>query len=161
MSKDSDNKPARKKTSKGETPTLKERKWLQVYMETMNATEAAMQAYDCQDRESAGTIGSENLQKLAGKFSDVMDMAGLTDEYLATKMREGMDAEKVEIAKHQGAIMDEKSYIDYPTRKGYVELALRAKGRLKEHVVHEGAVPVEFTGDNAADYINSKLDECS
>ena len=152
--------PKKKKhTSKGDSLTIKQRKWLVVYMDTGNATEAAMQIYDCENRETASVIGSENLVKLKGKFSDVMDMAGLSDEFLAMKLREGMDAEKVEIAKHQGKILDEKTYIDYPTRKSYIDLALRAKGRLKEHIVHEGAVPVEFTGDNPQEYINSKIDE--
>lgn len=38
-------------------------------------------------------------------------------------------------------------------------LANREEGMPKEHIKHEGAVPVEFTGDNPQEYINSKIDE--
>ena len=55
--------------------TLKQRRWIKKYIETGNATEAAMQVYNCKNRNVAESIGSENLGKLA--FSELMDQMGL------------------------------------------------------------------------------------
>lgn len=41
----------------------KQEKFVQVYVKTGNATEAALQTYDISSREVAGSIGGENLQK--------------------------------------------------------------------------------------------------
>ena len=137
--------------------TLKRREWLKVYIETGNATEAAMQAYICKDRKSASVIGAQNLSMLKGNVKDKMEVAGLTDEVLFSKLAEGLDADRVEVAKHQGHIGDEKAYTDYATRSRYLELALKLKGLLKDIVKHEGSIPVEFTGKNAEKYVRTKL----
>ena len=140
--------------------TIKQRKFLKVYIETGNATEAAEQAYDCKDRGSAQSLGSETLSKLVnGPLKSRMDAAGLTDEYLMSVLHDGLVADKVEIDKYEGAIMDEKAFPDHRTRARYAELVLKWKGELKEHLVHENAVPVKFDGENPKEYIQSKLDE--
>jgi phage terminase small subunit len=72
--------------------TMKQRKWLDIYLETGNATEAAMQSYDCQDRNSASQIGYENLRKL--DYIDFMEAAGVTDQLLQKKLIEGLSATK-------------------------------------------------------------------
>jgi hypothetical protein len=47
-------------------PTAKQKQFAKVYAETLNATEAAAQAYHLEDnRKLAGVIGSENLAKPA------------------------------------------------------------------------------------------------
>ncbi len=137
--------------------TLKRREWLKVYIQTGNATEAAMQAFDCNSRPSAAKIGSELLRLLEGNIKGKMEVAGLTDEVLFSKLADGLDADRVEVAKHQGHIGDEKAYTDYATRSRYLELALKLKGLLKDIVKHEGSIPVEFTGKNAEKYVRTKL----
>ncbi len=140
--------------------TIKQRKFLKAYLETGNATEAAMQAYDCKDRGSAQSLGSETLSNLVnGPIKERMDAAGLSDEYLMSIMHDGLNADKVEIVKFEGKINDEKAFPDHRTRAKYAELILKWKGELKEHLIHEGRVPVEFTGDNPQEYINDKIDE--
>lgn len=42
-------------------PTLKQKRFAQVYVQTANATEAAMQVYDCNNRHTAQAVGSETL----------------------------------------------------------------------------------------------------
>ena len=111
--------------------TIKQRKWLKVYIETGNATEAAMQAYNCKKRDTARALGAENLAKLSGPVSEILDMAGLTNGKLMDSIADGVGAMKTEIAKFQGKIGGEKDYIDYPTRKGYIEIALNLKGLLR------------------------------
>lgn len=47
---------------------------------------------------------------------------------LVTKISEGLEAEVVKTATFEGQISDEKSYIDFPTRGRYIELALKLRG---------------------------------
>ena len=115
-----------------------------------------MQAYDCKDRDTASNIGCENVRKLQGPISELMDFMGLSDDKLMAKMQEGLDATRVEVAKHQGKIGEVESFIDYPTRRGYMELALKMKGMLKDIIKHEGRVPV-YTGESPEDYIETAL----
>ena len=110
------------------TLTLKQRKWLKVYIETGNATEAAMQAYDCTARDCGGHIGWENVRKLQGAISTLMDKHGITDGLLMDKLREGLDAEKTEFAKHEGKITDSQDCTDFPTRQRYLDTAFKVRG---------------------------------
>jgi hypothetical protein len=125
--------------------TLKQRKWIRIYIDTGNATEAAMQVYDCKDRDSAAVIGFENLRKL--NYDDFLEEAGITDELLKKKIMEGLDSTKQIGARKivQGARTgheirvdantDTDDFIDVPdyaVRHKYLETALKLKKRLVE-----------------------------
>jgi hypothetical protein len=125
--------------------TMKQRKWLDIYLQTGNATEAAMQSYDCKDRDSAKSIGCENLTKL--DYIDFMEAAGVTDKLLQEKLLEGLDSTKQIGARKivQGArtgheikvdaMTDTDDFIDVPdyaVRHKYLETALKLKKRLVE-----------------------------
>lgn len=43
--------------------TTKQRRFIQEFFKSNNATEASMEAYNCKDRVVAASIGSENLRK--------------------------------------------------------------------------------------------------
>jgi len=90
--------------------TIKQKKFVKEYIETGNATEAAARVYDVTDRNSANSIGSENLAKLAEPIADVMDRVGLTDEYLMKCLQEDIDLKP-------------------QNRKAELELAMKAKGK--------------------------------
>lgn len=113
--------------------TLKQRKWLSVYLSCGNATEAAMQAYDTDDRDSAGVIGYENLRKL--NYEDFLESAGITDKLLQEKIVEGLDATRTVSAVNTGknATADSTDFVDVPdfmARHKYLETALKLKKRL-------------------------------
>ncbi len=129
--------------------TLKQRKWLEVYIETGNATEAARQAYNCKDDNSAGVMGYETLRKLNIPISDLMDRMGLSEGRLMKTLDDGINAMKTEVAKYQGGIEDEKDYIDLPTRKTYLELALKIRGLLLDKLHLSGQVSDELVIVNA------------
>ena len=99
--------------------TLKQSKWLKVYLETGNATEAAMQVYNCKNRVSARQIGWENITKL--DFSDFLEEAGVTDKLLQQKLMEGLNADKSFL---------EMEVPDFAVRHKYLETALKLKRRL-------------------------------
>lgn len=130
--------------------TLKQRKWLKLYLELGNATEAAMQVYDCEDRESAANIGSENIRKL--QFDELMEKAGITDRKLIKKLDEGLEANRVISAintnkQATGATTDFIDVPDFTVRHKYLETALKLKKRLIDKVAHvgeDGTGPVEI-----------------
>jgi hypothetical protein len=103
-----------------------------VYANTLNATEAAMQAYDCKDRQVASAIGGENLRKLS--FIDMLDAVGLTDDDLAVALQEGRHATRPIVVndKVQGVA-------DYATRHRYVETLLKVKGKLADKLELTGS----------------------
>mgnify|MGYP001563704136 FL=1 len=104
--------------------TLKQRKWIRVYIDTGNATEAAMQVYDCKDRDSAAIIGFENVRKL--NYEDFLEEAGITDKLLQQKLIEGLDADRIKTSLTE----PDRVVPDYPTRHKYLETALKLKKRL-------------------------------
>lgn len=127
--------------------TIKQRKWLKLYLECGNASEAAFKVYNCKNRESAANIGWENVRKL--DFSNLMEESGLTDAYLNKKLDEGLGATKQIGARKivQGARVgheikvdsttDTDDFIevaDYAIRHKYLETALKLKKRLTDKV---------------------------
>lgn len=113
--------------------TMKQRKWIKVYIDTGNATEAAMQIYDCESRDTARVIGSENLAKL--NYADFLETAGVTDLLLQQKIMEGLSADKTVSARITGKDADSGTddFIDVPdymARHKYLETALKLKKRL-------------------------------
>lgn len=64
---------------------------------------------------------------------------------LVSKISEGLDAEVVKTATFEGKISDEQSYIDFPTRGRYIELALRLRGDMpaeKRELSGPGGAPI-------------------
>src|SRR3990167_939137 len=120
---------------KESTLTIKQRKWIKEYIETGNATEAAMRVYDCKDRDSARALGSENVAKLS--IPDLMEEMGLSDVALMNIGVEGMQANKqisgIIIGDSKDANSKTSSFVevpDYPTRHKYWETMLKLKKRL-------------------------------
>ena len=116
--------------------TIKQRKFIKLYLELGNATEAAFRVYDCKNRDSAKQIGYENLTKL--DYSDLMEEAGITDKLLQQKLLEGLDSNRtISAVKGTSANGGTTDFIDVPdfmVRHKYLETALKLKRRLKERM---------------------------
>jgi len=108
--------------------TLKQRKWLEVYLDTGSATEAAMQAYNCKDRASAGVVGCNTLKSIKGATRALMEKCGITDKVLYEKLAEGLDANRTVFAQFEGAFTDERDCVDFPTRQRYLDTAAKLTG---------------------------------
>jgi hypothetical protein len=123
--------------------TLKQRKWIKAYIETGNATEAAMRVYDVKNRESASAIGAENLGKL--RMSELMEEMGLTDVALINIGTEGM-------TKAVKQSVTGEVFPDYNVRRGYWETLLKVKGKLRDVTTLQqfntgGDMTLEFFSD--------------
>ena len=108
--------------------TVKQRKWLKLYVTTGNATQAAIEVYDCNGRESACAIGVENLRNLRGKYAEVMEAAGIDDAFLARVLKEGLEATSVTRAQKDGKFCDEQVDVDYQARHRYLDTAHKLRG---------------------------------
>jgi Terminase small subunit len=118
--------------------TLKQRKWLNAYLKTGNATQAAKDAgYDCVDDNGFAQIGWENLRKL--DYTEFLEAAGITDNLLQQKIMEGLKANKQIGAQilidADGNVVSKENegMIEVPdngVRHKYLETALRLKQRL-------------------------------
>lgn len=133
---------------KGDELTLKQRKWIKIYLECGNATEAAMKVYDVKDRESAAQIGYENLRKL--DYTEFLEEAGITDDLLQKKVIEGLEANRTVSAKIVGKTADSQTddFIDVPdfmARHKYLETALKLKQRLIDRKdIQSGGEPIKI-----------------
>lgn len=116
--------------------TFKQAKFLKILNKTGNPTEAAMQAYDCEDRRTASVIASQNLSKLNVTMRDLMDKMGLTDEKILGKIDEGLEATRtisaISSKQANGQTQDFIDVPDYHVRHKYTETALKLKGHLRE-----------------------------
>ena len=122
--------------------TAKQRKWIKVYSETLNATEAAMQSYNCKDRNSAALIGHENLIKL--NFEELMAVIGLTDETALVSIKDGISATRPIIDPQTNKL---SKIADYATRHKYTETLLKLKGKLdtqKIELTGKGGEPLKM-----------------
>jgi len=76
--------------------TLKQLKFVQLYIETGNATKAAMTAYRCKNENTAKSLGSENLTKpdIACEIEKYRKEGGLSIQKAINAINDGYDAEK-------------------------------------------------------------------
>lgn len=74
--------------------TIKQRKWLKLYLKTGNASLAARDTYSC-TLESARRIGSENLSKLDIKLKELMEAKGLSIGDLIDDIQQMRKATKI------------------------------------------------------------------
>lgn len=114
--------------------TIKQAKWLKLYMQLGNATEAAARVYKCSARATAASIGSANLRTLREDIMPLMEAAGLTLPFLAGKLKEGCEATSVHYAQLEGTITDSKEEPDFDARHRFASTALKLLGMFKEKV---------------------------
>lgn len=108
--------------------TIKEKKFLQEFIKTGNATEAAARVYDVKNRKNARAMGTETLAKL--DITEIMEEKGLTDEKIVDTLLDGMEAE------------NNLGKPEWTARLKATELSSKIKGHLKEKMVHEGEVKI-------------------
>ena len=134
--------------------TVKQRKFLKYYLQSGNASDAALKAGYAL-RES----GFENLTKplVQIAFQQLLDKQGITDKKLSEVLGKGLDAEKTvgylhqykkkgkngKVEKIQPDEIISSEFVDVPdlpTRHKYMETAYKLKGQFKEKV--------ELTGED-------------
>ena len=76
--------------------TLKQLRFIQLYIETGNATKAAMETYRCKNENTAKSLGSENLTKpdIACEIEKYRKEGGLSIQKAINAINDAYDAEK-------------------------------------------------------------------
>ncbi len=76
--------------------TLKQLKFIQIYIETGNATKAAMTAYRCKNENVAKSLGSENLTKpdIACEIDKYRKKGGLSIQKAINAIDDAYEAER-------------------------------------------------------------------
>jgi len=75
---------------------LRERKFIEAYLNNGgNSTEAFLAVNNKVNRNTAGVLGLRMLRKVKISIKDTLEQIGLTDVYLANKLKEGLEATKV------------------------------------------------------------------
>lgn len=109
--------------------TLKQRKFVDEYLKTGNGVQAALAAYGSEDMtyNTAGVIAHENLNKpkIVKTMAQLLDEAGVTDEKIAEKIKEGFEAVSHVVRGDKIARVP-----DYNARHRYVRTALEVKEKM-------------------------------
>ncbi len=110
-------------------PNIKQRRFLKAYLEGKSLAECAKYAGSrAKDKDSLKVIGHRMLTNINLSMEEVLTLCGLTDEVLAGKLQEGLEAERLYLASWKGRFMDERKAPDVPTRLKAVELIGRIRG---------------------------------
>jgi phage terminase small subunit len=109
--------------------TTKQRKFVQGYLATGNASLAAKNSYDVKSDATARVIGSENLTKpnIQATILEALDAQGLTNEHLATKVAELVNAQRKVTVVRSGELEAVEERIDTQAVKAGLEFAFKLK----------------------------------
>ena len=127
--------------------TLKQKKFIKLYLESGNATKACQEAYQC-SYESARRMGSENLSKLGVTLKELMEAKGLSLGRLMDVLDDGLKANRVISAintdkQASGATADFIDVPDHAVRHRYLETASKWLG-LDQNSQPTNQVNVQF-----------------
>ena len=78
--------------------SIKQRNFAKTFVETQgNATESAMQNYNCKNRRSASLVGCINLKNpmVAQEIERLLEGKNITDDFMFQRLKEGMEAKVV------------------------------------------------------------------
>ncbi len=76
---------------------------------------------------ATAAVSSPSMQSALAKFLDTLESCGITNEKLAQKISEGLEAKETKIVSYEGQITDSEDLIDFVTRHKYLETALKLK----------------------------------
>ena len=105
-----------------------------------------------------GVVASRMLQRPAVKSALVQaqQAAGITDDYLTRKLKEGLDAHETKFFAHEGEVISRERVIDFGTRHRYLETAHKLRGDMADGGKDTGAVIInitEITGTRQAETV--------
>lgn len=108
--------------------THDDRLFIALLLELGRVAPAAMEAYHEPDPVKAGRIGNAALKRMPEVLNLILDHQGLTDAHLAATIMEGMKAERIKYATHQGEITDERVTADHQARATFTRLGMDLRG---------------------------------
>ena len=118
-------KPGRKKL---EIITIKERKLLKAQLDGKTRAEAAKIAGMTAPYASA----VQHKPQVKAAFKELLDKAGLSDEYLSAKIKWLAEAKETKFFANLGVVLDQREVDAIETQRKMTEFACKLKGHLVE-----------------------------
>lgn len=140
---------------KKETRSLNERekKFVKYRAEGCGIGESALRAGYSHEQYGTYLRGQEHIQTA---FQQALEKAGLGDDLIAERLREGVDAVYPEKRSKEGRILQKESP-DFFTRHKYVETVMKAKGTLTQEgtTVKQTQINILLTPESAKGFLDS------
>ena len=142
-------KPKRKPPANNRTkcngPTFNQMKFIKFYLESGNGADAARKAG--YSEKHANTVAQRLLTyvDIQETIERCLKKAGISEELIALKIREGVEATETKFFQKDGEVVTECEVIPWGIRLDYLQFAARLLGLLKEKVeVDPGDKPIEL-----------------
>jgi len=114
---------------------LRRKKFVKNLVDGLGVGQAALRAGYAHRTEGTALLREP---KVLTALQAAMDKAGITDNYLSSKIKEGLEATYPEKKSKDGAVMQAAGQADFFTRSIYVDKALKVRGDYSpERSVHE------------------------
>ena len=112
--------------------TVKQKNYIDKYLETQNATESVAQVYNVKNRNMARVIAFRNMRnpQIVGEIEKRLEKVDITDDMVMQKYKEGMEATVVTNYKGEA---DETSIADHNVRHKFLQDVAKMKGWLKNN----------------------------
>jgi hypothetical protein len=120
--------------------TPRERIWLKVFFETLNASEAARKAYNCKNNDSAANLGHKVFYRLKERINKWLNELYLSDEVLKLKLIDLLNATEKKFFLIEKEIIESEEFPAWNPRAKGLEMAMKVTGMLKEKVEHSGSI---------------------
>lgn len=128
-----------------------------------NATEAVMQSYNVKNRNTASGIGAENMAKphIRAEVDRLLEEHDLTDDLVAKRLKEGVDATHVVMTKTAGGTQVKETKVpDRDVRLKYIQEVNKIKGSYAPDRIQTENVNIDVTLESmSTDEINKLLKE--
>jgi hypothetical protein len=136
MAKKTAKNPTKKKTA-GKRPSAKRRLFIKILEENpgMSFKEAALKAG--YSEKTAQNASHNVVNRCKDEIRAIHEKCGITDTMLAKKLKEGLNAKLVRVFSEKGKVYYSKQLDDFPTRKGYLEIAHKLRGDFIEKHEHD------------------------
>jgi phage terminase small subunit len=114
-----------RRTLRQDTPlTRKERAFIRYFMQTNRVEDSTLRAGYSHAQYGAQLLRDPKIQKC---LQVEMERQGISDEYLAKKLKDGLGA-KYAAQYYKDGALKQKDAADYHTRKEYLDMALKVRG---------------------------------
>jgi len=124
----------------GEPLSLKQKLWVDAYVETGNATAAARTAKYKGTNGSLGVIGCENLKRLKAFIRKKLDETSLNDERVDIVLSSALEAKETKFFQHEGKVISRRNVANWAVRLRAVDMYNRIKARYQDSLRLSGTM---------------------
>lgn len=117
---------------KSAKPNTRQRRYVKGIVDGKSKAQAARDAGYAESVALKAGDKIESKPAVQSAFRELLEKAGITDEKLAKRLNEGLDAKETKFFQHQGLVISKRTVVDHGARKNYLDTVLKLKGHLVE-----------------------------